>query len=214
MCLGSAACITHKAQALTSHAATWHACATINPCEPSMAADVEAHAATIAPPTPTAFPTVETTETLTVSVEKSSTSLSTLTEIAPVLEPAPIGTVHWAPQGNEASFFSVGGSELALDVSCKSIWSNSSNGSKKEGDECTGEDDDWFIELDKLLKTTTTAISYQKRQAIGIAFFFIKSHLFGSLTFYITRLLLKISMVQMPHLFDASFVPHIFYLRF
>ncbi|KAF3338418.1 hypothetical protein FCM35_KLT17255 [Carex littledalei] len=101
MCLGSAACITHKAQALTSHAATWHACATINPCEPSMAADVEANAAT-APPTPTAFPTVDPTETITVA----------------------------------------------------------------EGDECTGEDDDWFLELDKLLKTTTTAISYQKRQAI------------------------------------------------
>lgn len=31
--LRSAAKITHQAQALTSHAAKWHACATIDPCE-------------------------------------------------------------------------------------------------------------------------------------------------------------------------------------
>ncbi|XP_020110285.1 uncharacterized protein LOC109725491 isoform X2 [Ananas comosus] len=44
MCLRSAAKITHKTQAITSHAAAWHACATIDPSD--AADDPETHART------------------------------------------------------------------------------------------------------------------------------------------------------------------------
>lgn len=164
MCLGSAAGITHKAQALTSHAATWHACATINPCDPSMAADAEAAAAAIPPATPTAFTEVPTTTTVMPTV--ASALSAPLTATAPVPALAPIGTVHWAPEVNDAAFLSVGNSEN----SSRSICSNSSNSnSRREMDESSDEDDEWALDMDKLMITHTT-ISYQKRQAIGIAF--------------------------------------------
>jgi Protein of unknown function (DUF3537) len=167
MCLGSAACITHKAQALTSHAATWHACATINPYDPSMVADAEADAAAVPPVAPTTFNNVPTQTTAAPSVASSSPSPSVVTP--PVPTQATIGTVHWAP---EFTVLSVGDSETTRDASSRSICTNSSNSSnRREIDDYSDEDDEWALDIDKLMITHTT-ISYQKRQAIGKAFSF------------------------------------------
>ncbi|KAJ4752897.1 hypothetical protein LUZ62_087302 [Rhynchospora pubera] len=169
MCLGSAASITHKAQALTSHAATWHACATINPCNPAMAAEVEADAAALPPPTPTGIIAIQTLPIDTM--ETGSTFPQPLPMIAPAPTPAPIGTVQLAPQAPEATLLSIGDSEINRVASSRSICSSSSNSSnRREVDEsndgcASDEDDEWTHDMDKLMITKTT-ISYQKRQAI------------------------------------------------